>query len=122
MPIFVGAGTSSFAKGGGGIGFSKLTTSQRNSLSGVVAGTIVYNTSTSQLEVYDGSAWANVNSQPFEASGGSTSTSSRSGYKVHTFTSPGTFTVSGDVLIKPLKYLLSVAVEQVEKVVEEQVL
>ena len=71
MPIFVGAGTSSFAKGGGGVGFSKLTTSQRNSLSGVVAGTVLYNTTTGQLEVYDGSAWVKVNSTPFEATGGS---------------------------------------------------
>ena len=105
MPIFVGAGTSSFAKGGGGVGFSKLTTSQRNSLSGVVAGTVLYNTTTGQLEVYDGSAWVKVNSTPFEATGGSESTSSRSGYKVHTFTSPGTFAVSGDTDNKTVEVL-----------------
>ena len=64
-----------------------------------------YNSTTNQLEVYDGSSWKNVNSQPFEASGGSESTSSRSGYKVHTFTSPGTFTVSGDVTNKTVEVL-----------------
>ena len=28
MPVFVGAGTSSFAKGDGGIGFTRLNTTQ----------------------------------------------------------------------------------------------
>ena len=35
MPVFVGAGTSSFMKGGEGVGVSTLTTAQRNALSGV---------------------------------------------------------------------------------------
>ena len=62
MPIFVGAGTSSFAKGDGGIGFSRLTTTQRNALSGTVQGQVIFNTTTGVLEYYDGSAWAKVSS------------------------------------------------------------
>ena len=97
--------TSSFGatvNGTGALKFPVGTTAQRPSAS---TGMVRYNSTTSQLEVYDGSEWANVNSQPFEASGGSTSTSSRSGYKVHTFTSPGTFTVSGDVTNKTIEVL-----------------
>ena len=95
MPIFVGAGTSSFAKGSGGVGFSQITTTQRNALSGVIEGTVIYNSTLNKLEVYDGSNWAEVSPTPLLATGGnSVSTSSRSGYKVHTFTSPGTFAVT----------------------------
>ena len=59
MPVFVGAGTSSFMKGNDGIGFTRLTTSQRNSLT-AVQGQVIFNTTTGVLEYYDGSAWAKV--------------------------------------------------------------
>ena len=88
--------------GTGALKFPVGTTAQRPSAS---QGMVRYNSTTSQLEIYNGSAWNNVNSQPFEASGGSESTSSRSGYKVHTFTSPGTFAVSGDVDNKTVEVL-----------------
>ena len=41
MPVFVGAGTSSFLTGSDGVGVSTATTSQRNSLSGVKAGQLI---------------------------------------------------------------------------------
>mgnify|MGYP001176017078 FL=1 len=59
MPIFVGAGTSSFMKGSDGIGFTRLTTTQRNALT-AVQGQVIFNTTTGVLEYYDGSAWAKV--------------------------------------------------------------
>ena len=59
MPIFVGAGTSSFMKGRDGIGFTRLTTTQRNALT-AVQGQVIYNTTTGVLEYYDGSSWAKV--------------------------------------------------------------
>ena len=62
MPVFVGAGTSSFAKGGDGVGFSRLNTTQRNALSGVAGGQVIFNTSTGVLEFYDGSVWKKVSS------------------------------------------------------------
>ena len=43
MPVFVGAGTSSFMKGDGGVGVSTMTTAERNSLSGVKKGQIIFN-------------------------------------------------------------------------------
>ena len=60
MPIFVGAGTSSFMKGDSGVGFTRLTTTQRNALSGAVNGQVILNTTTGVLEYYDGSAWSKV--------------------------------------------------------------
>ena len=60
MPIFVGAGTSSFMKGDSGAGFTRLTTTQRNALSGAVNGQVILNTTTGVLEYYDGSAWSKV--------------------------------------------------------------
>ncbi len=59
MPVFVGAGTSSFMKGNDGIAFTRLTTSQRNSLT-AVQGQVIFNTTTGVLEYYDGSSWAKV--------------------------------------------------------------
>ena len=38
----------------------KVTTSQRNSLNGVVAGAMIYNTSTNKLQVFNGSSWVNL--------------------------------------------------------------
>ena len=61
MPIFVGAGTSSFVKGSDGIGFTRLNTTQRNALS-PVQGQVIFNTTTGVLEIYDGTAWTKVSS------------------------------------------------------------
>ena len=60
MPVFVGAGTSSFMKGDGGVGFTRVTTTQRNAISGAVNGQVILNTTTGVLEYYDGSAWSKV--------------------------------------------------------------
>ena len=62
MPVFVGAGTSSFAKGDGGVGFSRITTTQRNALSNPVSGQVIFNTTSGVLEFYDGSGWFKVSS------------------------------------------------------------
>ena len=59
MPVFVGAGTSSFAKGDGGVGFSRITTTQRTALSNPVSGQVIFNTTSGVLEFYDGSGWFN---------------------------------------------------------------
>jgi hypothetical protein len=61
MPVFVGAGTSSFMKASDGIGFSRLNTTQRNALT-AVQGQVIFNTTTGVLEYYDGSSWAKVSS------------------------------------------------------------
>ena len=61
MPIFVGAGTSSFIKQSGGVGFSRVSTSTRNGLT-AVEGQVIYNTDNNVLEYYDGSTWSKVSS------------------------------------------------------------
>ena len=95
MPIFVGAATSSFMIEDG-VGLSRLTTTERNALSGtnLHEGQIIYNTTTSKIEFYDGANWASV-STPFTANGGNSNDGGISGgYKYHTFTNSGTFTVT----------------------------
>jgi len=79
MPIFVGAGTSSFMKGGDGVGVSTMTTTQRNALSGVKKGQFIFNESLNLAQYYDGTAWKPIDSPPvltnFTLDGGSSTTS-----------------------------------------------
>ena len=86
-------GTTSLNKHSVGIGTT--TTAGRNAGVGTAGGTIVYNTTSGQLEIYTSNEWVAVYEPPFEATGGTKNTSSRSGYAVHTFTGPGTFEVTG---------------------------
>ena len=62
MPIFVGAGTSSFMKDTSGVGFSRRTTTEIGNLSGMVAGQVVFDTTAGVLKFYDGSSWVKVSS------------------------------------------------------------
>tara|TARA_R100001443_G_scaffold42316_2_gene55638 strand:- start:5845 stop:6219 length:375 start_codon:yes stop_codon:yes gene_type:complete len=48
----------------GGIKVPYVTTSQRNSLSGIAQGTFVYNTQEQYAQVYTGSTWKNVGGIP----------------------------------------------------------
>jgi hypothetical protein len=79
------------------IGIGSVTASERDSLTGIATGSLVYNTTYSVLQVYTGSAWETVGDQTtvITASGGNvTDTSNRPGYTTHIFTGPGTLTVS----------------------------
>jgi len=64
MPVFVGAGTSSFMKGSGGVGMSTATTTIRNGLSGVRPGQMIFNHSTNLMEYYNGTAWIAIDTPP----------------------------------------------------------
>jgi len=64
MPVFVGAGTSSFMKGDGGVGVSTVTTSQRNALSGVKKGQFIFNETLNLAQYYDGTDWKSLDSPP----------------------------------------------------------
>ena len=64
MPVFVGAGTSSFMKGGDGVGVSTSTTTIRNALSGVRPGQMVFNYTTNLMEYYNGSSWIPIDTPP----------------------------------------------------------
>jgi hypothetical protein len=54
------------------------------------AGQIRYNSELDQAEVYSGTEWKAVGGSPFDASGGTVTTFD--GFKIHTFTTSGTFT------------------------------
>ena len=79
MPIFVGAGTSSFMKGSGGVGVSTVTTAQRNALSGIKKGQFIFNETINLAQYYDGTSWKSIDSPPvitnFTLDGGSSVTS-----------------------------------------------
>ena len=89
MPIFVGAGTSSFMKDTGGVGFSTATTTTRNALSGVRPGTILFNHTTNLPEYYNGSSWVAIDSPPIVSSVSPTEVASAAGGNI-------TFTINGD--------------------------
>ena len=42
------------------VNFAQFTTAARDLLSGVVAGSVIYNTSTAKLQVYNGSTWVDL--------------------------------------------------------------
>ena len=64
MPVFVGAGTSSFMKSNDGVGVSTMTTSERNALSGVKKGQFIFNETLNLAQYYDGTAWKSIDSPP----------------------------------------------------------
>ena len=78
MPVFVGAGTSSFMKGDGGVGMSTMTTAERNSLSGVKKGQFIFNETLNLAQYYDGTGWKSIDAPPvinnFSLDGGSPGT------------------------------------------------
>lgn len=57
-----------------------------------VAGQLRYNSTDDQAEVYSGTEWKAVGGLPFDASGGTETIVD--GFKIHTFTTSGTFTPS----------------------------
>ena len=78
------------------IGIGTTTTAGRNAGVGTATGTLIYNTTTNSFEGYGPQGWKNVATvESFTASGGTEDTSSRPGYKIHTFTGPGSLVVSG---------------------------
>ena len=83
-----------------GFTFENKTTAQRNAGVSTATGSVIFNTTSNEAQVYNGTEWNTLSNVPFSATGGTEDTTSRSGYKIHTFTTPGTFEVtsgSGDV-------------------------
>ena len=75
MPVFVGAGTSSFLKSDGGVGISTMTTTERDALSGVKKGQFIFNSTINLAQYWDGNDWKSIDSPPtltaFTLDGGS---------------------------------------------------
>ena len=88
MPVFVGAGTSSFMKGEDGVGMSTATTTTRNALSGVRPGQMVFNHTTNLMEYYNGTSWIAIDTPPTINSVSPTEVESAAGGNI-------TFTING---------------------------
>ena len=76
------------------VGVGTTTTTGRDAGIGTATGTMIYNATSSQLQVYSGTEWKRAAGLNITATGGTTSTTSRAGWTVHTFTSGGAFTVT----------------------------
>lgn len=65
-------------------------------------GDIIYNTSTAQMEVWNGSSWVRAcgaNVTEYSGTGGNEIVTSN-GHKIHIFTSPGTFSISPGAVVE----------------------
>ena len=87
------AGSAFIANGYVGLGVTDTT--GRDAGVGTATGTMIYNESSVQVELWDGTAWVGGLTSPFSATGGTKDTTSRSGYAVHTFTGSGTLVAAG---------------------------
>ena len=77
------------------VGVGTTTTAGRNAGVSTATGTLIFNTTAQELQVWMGDQWvAAATEPPLSATGGTKSTSARSNYTVHTFYSPGTFSVA----------------------------
>ena len=103
-----GLGTATFNDDGsitvaGNLNLNTTTTAVRNAGVSTATGALIYNSTIGVVQVYNGTIWDQL-SNKFEASGGTLDTTSRSGYNIHTFTSPGTFQVTSGS--KDVEYLV----------------
>ena len=80
------------------VGLGATTNSGRNAGINTAIGTLIYNSTTGNVEVYDGTRWksSSVDGQYIQATGGTSVDYFSDGvkYRVHTFTSSDTFDVS----------------------------
>jgi len=84
----------SFLKAGS-VGLGTTDTTGRNAGVGTAIGTLIYNATTNEVQGYGPEGWVNIKTlEKLAATGGTTSTTARSGYTVHTFTGDGTFSVT----------------------------
>ena len=100
MAIFVGSGNSTFLRASNsvvGVGLGTTSAAGRSAGVGTALGELIFNADDGNVEVFTGTEWKIVGEQqpPFTATGGTLDTTSRAGWNVHTFASPGTLTVVG---------------------------
>ena len=103
-----GLGTATFNDDGsitvaGNLNLNNVTTAARNAGVGTATGSLIFDTTLGALMMYGGNDWTTVKGS-FSASGGTLDTAARSGYNIHIFTSPGTFTVNSGTA--PVEFLM----------------
>ena len=88
---------------GGSIGPTSINLPQHSSdPSGAGEGDMYFNSTAGSVKIHNGTEWAPVYEEPFVVTGGTIVTSG--GYRYHTFTSSGSFTVSSGS--KSVEYLI----------------
>ena len=75
------------------VGVGTTSTAGRDAGIGTATGTMIWNASIEQLQVYSGSTWKRAAGEAITATGGSLDTSGRPGWTVHTLTGSGAFNV-----------------------------
>ena len=100
MAIFVGSGNSTFLRASNsvvGVGLGTTSAAGRSAGVGTALGELIFNADDGNVEVFTGTEWKIVGEQqpPFTATGGTVDSTSRAGWNVHTFASPGTWTIVG---------------------------
>lgn len=107
VDFYNSAGGSSVSVTVGQLQLTQQSSTQRNTGVGTAIGTLIYNSTTQQLEVYSGPAgWSGGLGIPFSATGGNLADglAPGNGYKYHTFGSSGSFVATGSP--KPVDILL----------------
>ena len=92
-----------------GVGLGQTTTAGRNIGINTAEGTIIYNSSLREVQVYKGSiGWTNIGDGFINATGGVISdyTSGNTIYRSHIFTSSGTFSVTSAPAGASVEYLI----------------
>ena len=83
------------------IGIGTINTSGRNAGVSTAQGTLIFNTDTGSVQVYNGTSWRDVGKEAMNATGGYVNeyTDSTTGriYRAHIFTSSGFFTVQSEI-------------------------
>jgi len=89
------------------VGLGKTTTTGRDAGIGTATGTLIYNTSNRKVEVWDGGTWiGGLESFSLSSPTVTADTSTRPGWAVFTFTSPGSVTVLGPAAGGTVEYLV----------------
>jgi len=87
------------------VSINSVTKTQRDALTGVSEGLIVYNSDNNSIEYYDGTKWRTLTGiLNVEATGGTEIIDGNA--KLHVFTSPGNFVVTGAVADASVEYLV----------------
>ena len=98
IDFYTSSGSNASSITVGSVGLNTTTSTTRNAGVGTAIGTLIYNVTTQQLEVYSGPAgWCGGLGIPFTATGGDLANgiTPGNGYKYHTFGSTGPFVVTG---------------------------
>ena len=90
------------------VGLGATTTTGRNAGVSTAQGTLIFNSDTGSVQVYNGNAWRDVGKEAMNATGGIVNEYIEGGrvYRAHIFTSSGFFTVNSAAPTETVDYLV----------------